>query len=108
MCIGRRRDPRQCIVPPHTLRVIEMRGDHRQSEMARALPAQGARVREERCEQATRDGDGFVARSFAEAAATRYLDRRIHDGERRFDLPEAALPDATLDLIDALLQRSEG
>ena len=31
MCTEGHRDPRQCIVPPHMLRVIEMRGDGRQA-----------------------------------------------------------------------------
>ena len=35
------RDPFHCIVPPHMLRVLEMRGDARQTEMARELLSQG-------------------------------------------------------------------
>ena len=42
------RNPFHCIVPPHMLRVLEMRGDPRQTEMARALLSQAAKVRSER------------------------------------------------------------
>jgi len=96
MCTEGHRDPRHCIVPPHMLRVLEMRGDSRQTEMARELLAQGEKVRAERCAREVQVGspmlrargdEGFVARTFAEAAATRHLDRQIHDGEGKASLP---------------------
>ena len=96
MCFDGQRAPVHCIVPPHMLRVLEMRGDARQAELARAMLAQGAKIRDERCAEAarvgspmlrTRGGDGFVARTFAEAAAAPHLDRRIHDGEEKAALP---------------------
>jgi Zn-dependent metalloprotease len=96
MCTGNHRDPRHCIVPPHMLRVLEMRGDARQSEMARELLTQTAKAREARCAAATEagtpmlraaDDEGFVARTFAEPAPTRNLDRQIHDGQNRATLP---------------------
>jgi Zn-dependent metalloprotease len=95
MCTEGHRDPRHCIVPPHMLRVLEMRGDTKQAAMARELLAQSEKVRAERCAQAVRVGtpmlragdDGFVARTFAEAKATRHLDRQIHDGEGKAGLP---------------------
>jgi Zn-dependent metalloprotease len=86
------RDPRHCIVPPHMLRVLEMRGDARQTEMARDLLAQNARVRDERAlvsarpMQPTRDAR-FEAVAFAETAPVRQLDRAIYDGGHQAALP---------------------
>ena len=86
-----------CIVPPHMLRVLEMRGDAKQTEMARDAAGAGREdARGARCAQAVRTGgpmlrarggDAFVAPAFAEAAKTRHLDRAIHDGEGKAALP---------------------
>jgi Zn-dependent metalloprotease len=96
MCIEGHRDPRHCIVPPHLLRVLEMRGDEKQAAMARSLLDQTAKVREARVAEATRVGcpmlraqgeGGFVARAFAEPAARSHVSRAIHDGESKAALP---------------------
>jgi Zn-dependent metalloprotease len=94
MCLHRHRDPRQCIVPPHMLRVLEMRGDPNTTAMARELLAQDQLLRQERAAVSARpmlrargDEDLFVAPSFAEAAPERNLRRAIHDGEGSAALP---------------------
>ena len=67
-------------------------------------------LREEACLRLAPEALGSL-----QAAPTRGADRIVYHiivvegaAERRFDLPEGALPDATLDLIDELLQRSKG
>ena len=60
MCIEGHRDPRHCIVPPHLLRVLEMRGDEKQAAMARSLLDQTAKVREARCAEAARVGSPML------------------------------------------------
>ena len=70
-------------------------------------------LREEACLRLAPEALGSL-----EATPTRGADRIVYhivvveaDGpgaSRSFDLPESALPDATLDLIDELLQRSKG
>jgi hypothetical protein len=66
-------------------------------------------LREEACLRLAPEALGSL-----ETAPTRGADRIVYHivvvegtAERRFDLPEGALPDATLDLIDELLQRSK-
>lgn len=69
-------------------------------------------LREEACLRLAPEALGSL-----EAGRARGADRVVYhivvveDGvatSRSFDLPESALPDATLDLIDELLQRSRG
>ena len=69
-------------------------------------------LREEACLRLAPDALGSL-----QATPVRGADRVVYhivvieDGiaaQRRFDLPESELPDATLDLIDELLQRSRG
>ncbi len=88
------RDLFHCIVPPHMLRVLEMRGDARQAEMARELMSQSGRVRTERAAfaatpmlRARGQRDAFEARAFAETAPERHLSREIYDGEGKASLP---------------------
>ncbi|MCB1402886.1 MAG: M4 family metallopeptidase, partial [Rhodobacteraceae bacterium] len=88
------RDSRLCIVPPHMLRVLEMRGDRKTAAMARRLLDQSCKIRDERAAIAARpmlaeDGDapGFVAEGYLGAAAARGLVREIHDGEGKAALP---------------------
>ena len=78
MCLDPRRDPRHCIVPPHMLRVLEMRGDARAGrDGAAAARRRAAEVRERarrrlvRRDAADAGTTGFVAAAFVEAAATR-------------------------------------
>ena len=95
MCIDHHRDPLRCIVPPHMLRVLELRGDARQTEMARELLSRGSQVRQQRAASSAapmlRAGAGpdaeFVARAFVEPAPQRNLNRAIYDGESRATLP---------------------
>jgi Zn-dependent metalloprotease len=93
MCTDHPRDPRHCIVPPHMLRVLELRGDARQTEMARALLERDRKVREERASRSATPmlrvevGAGFVAPAFAAAAADGRIEREVYDGERKAALP---------------------
>jgi len=94
MCIDHRRDPFQCIVPPHMLRVLEMRGDPAQTQMARALLDQSREMRAGRAALTatpmlrTRGGeDGFAAPAFVAEAPERHLDREVYTGEEQATLP---------------------
>lgn len=89
------RNPLHCIIPPHMLRVIELRGDAKQAEMARTLMGQGTRVREERAgmaaspmQRSSLAGGAYTAEAFTgAAAAARNLDRAIFDGGGKAGLP---------------------
>lgn len=95
MCTDNCREPFHCIVPPHMLRVLEMRGDARQTEMARALLGHSEKVRCGRaaiCQATpmlrTRDGEaGFESPAFVAAAPERHLDREVYTGEGKAALP---------------------
>jgi Zn-dependent metalloprotease len=76
------------------LRVLELRGDARQTEMARELLAQNCKVRDARALQsatpmlrARGSATDFAAPSFIETAPERHLDRALHDGEGKAALP---------------------
>lgn len=87
--------PVNCIVPPHMLRVMMLRGDEKTSEMARALLKIGASLRDERAllacggrPAAASGGGAFVANAISETDASAHvLDRRIHDGANKAALP---------------------
>ncbi len=90
------RNPINCIVPPHMLRVLELRGDEKQTAMARELMGQGAKVRGERAAKSAspmrRSDDAAAAPYTAEAFATRAAaprspKRAIYDGENKAALP---------------------
>ena len=96
------RNPFHCIVPPHMLRVLEMRGDPRQTEMARALLSQAAKVRSDRSAftatpmlRTRGDDHAFEAPAFVGTGPERHRAREIHDGEEKASLP-------------GILRRSEG
>lgn len=85
--------PIQCIIPPHMLRVLALRGDERLAEMARSLLKQNEKVRQEREDHIhplmTSEQDFPIAavtrdRSRKPAHA---FDRRIHDGQNKAALP---------------------
>lgn len=90
-----RHNPINCIVPPHMLRVMMLRGNEKTAEMARTLLKQSEEVREERAEHAegglppsaTTRG-AFVSNAVTAAnIAAHTLDRKIHDGEKKASLP---------------------
>ena len=94
MCVHCQRNPINCIVPPHMLRVLEMRGDARQTELARELLAQNGKVRDERAaataapmQRARGSASEFAAAAFLDSSAQRHLDRAIYDGESKASLP---------------------
>ncbi|WP_299813802.1 M4 family metallopeptidase [uncultured Jannaschia sp.] len=88
-------NPIHCIVPPHMLRVMALRGDASVQQMARALLHQNEEVRDERAERMTgglvpEDGRSglFVSSALARSVPDRHVcDRRIHDGEGKAALP---------------------
>lgn len=100
---GAHRHSLQCIVPPHMLRVIALRGDERLAEMARSLLRQTEKVRQDREEHVhlglvpSPPGSplpGAALRGTAAAAprargkgAALAPDRRIHDGQHKAALP---------------------
>ena len=88
-------NPINCIVPPHMLRVMAIRGDESVRKMAQSMLRLGADVREERAEQASsgmvpdagRPGT-FVTSALARGVTGAHnCDRRIYDGERKASLP---------------------
>ncbi|WCR11696.1 M4 family metallopeptidase [Paracoccus stylophorae] len=90
--------PIECIVPPHMLRVIALRGDERMAEMAKSLLKQSQKLRQEREDHIhpvpapddTAPPFGAVAgrgRTRLAAAAACEPDRRVHDGQHRAALP---------------------
>lgn len=88
-------NPINCIIPPHMLRVMMLRGDKKVAEMARSLLKQGDDMRELRAEFArgavppppTMRG-AFVSNAVSRAdIAAHRLDRQIHDGEYKAGLP---------------------
>lgn len=96
VCPGGAHHPIQCIVPPHMLRVIALRGDERTAEMARTLLKQSQKLRQEREEHVhpSLPGDetppfaALAGRGRASAAAAEYTpDRRVHDGQHKAALP---------------------
>lgn len=85
-----------CIVPPHMLRVLELRGDAKTAEMARKLLEQSGKVRKERestgptpmlLETGDEGVDTFVTPAFAAAGGSGTLARAIHDGDGKAALP---------------------
>lgn len=83
--------PINCIVPPHMLRVLALRGDAQTSRMARSLLKQTEKLRDEREEHVTptppiRPG-ALPGPALDEAGEICCPDRRIHDGAYKAALP---------------------
>lgn len=96
MCNGPHHNPINCIVPPHMLRVMALRGDESTAKMARSMLKQNEEVREERAEQSSGKmvpaGDGgsgaFVTAALAQPCAGAHTcDRQIYDGNNKASLP---------------------
>lgn len=87
--------PIQCIVPPHMLRVIALRGDERTAEMARNLLRQSEKVRQDREDHVHANvppDDLPLPAAAVRGARGRTLsqftpDRRVHDGQHKAALP---------------------
>ncbi|MCQ0971201.1 M4 family metallopeptidase [Paracoccus sp. TK19116] len=96
MCLSGCPHPLNCIVPPHMLRVLALRGDDKMADMARTLLKQSEKLRDDRSDHATPPVEpparGEVAALTRRSSGTRERspfspDRRIHDGEHRATLP---------------------
>lgn len=87
--------PFHCIVPPHMLEVLAMRGDARIAKVAREQLAISERMRAERIAQGGQPmkestgafDDTFVAPAFSVATAKGGPNRAVHDGEGKAALP---------------------
>jgi len=79
------RNPICCIIPPHMLETLAMRGDKRTRSMAQALMKQNAEVREERAAMPL--APSAMAAAAPAPAAKRNLKRAIHDGGKKVGLP---------------------
>ena len=80
------RDSRLCIVPPHMLRVLEMRGDRKTAAMARRLLDQSCKIRDERAAIAARPmlaEDGELRLDWEDELIARSC--LTHDGEIRHE-----------------------
>ncbi|SEW21741.1 Thermolysin metallopeptidase, catalytic domain [Cognatiyoonia koreensis] len=88
-------NPINCIVPPHMLDVMMLRGDKSVRKMAESLMKVSDSVREDRAAHSgsgvvpTAAGAGtFVSRALALGAADAHTcDRRVHDGDEKAALP---------------------
>ena len=88
-------NPINCIVPPHMLRVLALRGDAATVKMARAMLKQNEEVREERAGHGSGDmvpskeaPGTFVTRSLASKAKKKHkCVRKIYDGGGKASLP---------------------
>lgn len=95
VCSHAHHHPINCIVPPHILRVIALRGDERLAEMARSLLKQSEQLREERQDHANvtpppPEASPAAARARAEGVvgtAKYNPNRQIHDGQHKATLP---------------------
>lgn len=88
-------NPINCIIPPHMLEVMVMRGDKDIAKMARSMLTQGEKVRSERSEH-TSGGvvpiegtpGAFVSTVLASQSTQQHkCDRRIYDGQNKATLP---------------------
>ena len=70
--------PLNCILPPHLVDAIKMRGDEQQRKMAEA-------VRETRVEAAP--PDSFLAAPVLATSVQPAVDREVYDGQRRATIP---------------------
>lgn len=79
------RDPICCIIPPHMLEVLAMRGDKKIRSMAQSLLVQNAEVREARAEMPL--APSALAATLPAPATKSHLKREIYDGGRKATLP---------------------
>lgn len=77
--------PVQCIVPPHMVEAIKMRGDAKQRKMAIDLEKQGLRFREER--QDASPPTSYMAAPSVEPGTKPQLNREVYDSEQKATLP---------------------
>lgn len=95
MCDHDCRNPILCIVPPHMLRVLTMRGDESTASMARALLERDEKMRRERAARGSAPMlndpstpfDAFVSPALTHPASSRNLAREIYDGANKAALP---------------------
>jgi len=96
MCNSHCHNPIQCIIPPHMLEVIALRGDSKTQKMARSLLKQNTGVREDRASKSsggmvpsdTQSGT-FVTTALAQSSSScsHSCERTIYDGNQRASLP---------------------
>ncbi|MCB0194654.1 MAG: M4 family metallopeptidase [Anaerolineae bacterium] len=77
--------PMQCILPPHMVEAIKMRGDSQQRKMAETLEKRAEEMREHRSEATP--PDSFLAAPVLAMSAQPAVDRAVYDGNRRATLP---------------------
>ncbi|WP_372801462.1 M4 family metallopeptidase [Paracoccus seriniphilus] len=85
--------PITCIIPPHMLRVLALRGDESTARMARTLLKQTEKLRDQRSEHAdttpgTSGASGpFESHALTDSGEPCCPERRIHDGQFKAALP---------------------
>ncbi|MGH6922427.1 MAG: M4 family metallopeptidase [Propylenella sp.] len=79
------RNPICCIIPPHMVETLAMRGDKKIRAMAHSLLEQNKQVREERAEMPL--APAALAAALPPPATTRNLRRAIHNGGKKTTLP---------------------
>ncbi|MCB0176320.1 MAG: M4 family metallopeptidase [Anaerolineae bacterium] len=77
--------PIQCILPPHVVEAIKLRGDEEQRKMAEALAKQAEATRESR--QEATPPDSFLAAPVLAMGVAPAVNREVYDGKRRATLP---------------------
>ena len=75
--------PRQCILPPHMIEAIRLRGDAKLKKMADAIQRDAERFRDARCELAAAHGPAAPAQARARIKPK----RMVYDAQQRRRLP---------------------
>ena len=91
-----------CIIPPHMVEVIKMRGDAKQRKMAQTIEREADEFRTERINATP--AESYMAAKAVSRSATPSLNREIRDGQKKAALPgkivrkegEAAVKDQTV------------
>ena len=82
--------PIQCIVPPHILQSIKLRGSAKQRKMAIALEKQCDTVRSTR---ASMTAPGIGMRATMAGVVTQKVNRKVYDGQQKAKLPGVLIRD---------------
>ena len=78
-------NPVECILPPHMIDVLKMRGNARQKRMAQSLEKEGLKFRTQR--QMAEPADAFMAAPAVAAGAQPHLEREVYDCQKKATLP---------------------
>ncbi len=78
-------NPVECILPPHMIDILKMRGNAKQRRMAQRLEKEGLKFRTQR--QMAEPADAFMAAPAVDADAEPRLEREAYDCQKKATLP---------------------